>query len=841
MSISKLPKCTQLILNGFILFVTSLNSIFTPAYAATPETQSYFYDDWVPMNEGHPLCHGYYSQLPLPFPNQSPTALTAEPTTITADQGLFTREGDSTLTGNVHLIQGNRQVFADKTNIHRDAKKAQPIDVIQAEGHFKLTEPDLRVDGSKGIVNTETATDIIENAHFRLYDRHARGTADSITIQNRTKMTLKNATYTTCNPSRDTWTLKSNHVVLNKTTGRGRARHSRLYVYGMPIFYWPYVDFPIDDRRQTGFLFPNFGSSNRSGLELGTPFYWNLAPNYDATLTPRLMSKRGLEMQGEFRYLTVHNHGELAGSFLPNDKAYEKFRADKKLNHPYIKNPLDPRLTALDKGNNRSAFRINHGTSFNQHWGTTVQYQTVHDDNYFMDFGTNLGLASTTQLLQQGDLYFHSNHWNMQTRLQQYQTLHPFDGPRTQDVYRRLPQIALQGSYFDLPLGLAFTTNGDLTRFHHARNPYTGRSFTTGDRFQIRPGIALPIIAPGWFIKPRFQYDVLSYSLAVGPSDVRYLRSNPCRAIPMVDLDSGLIFERSLALKETPYIQTLEPRAYYLYVPYRDQTRLPNFDTSNPGFDYNQLFWDNRFTGLDRLGDANQVTLALTSRFIAEVTGLEKLSLTAGQIHYFHEATVTSCNPKTNRLCVQRELPNGQHHHSSFVGLARYAIQEAWIARANLEWNPYSKNMDKKALSIQYHPEDRFVINLGYQFLRKNPAKNDPITGLPERLDQTDASMAYPVNEKWRVLGRWYYDLHNRRTNDVSFGVEQQGCCTAVRLLVSNFLLPYDDHQIGAPKRHAKAIFLQFIFKGFTSVGNSAIDSTLKRSIPDYQWHEERD
>lgn len=379
---------------------------------------------------------------------------------------------------------------------------------------------------------------------------------------------------------------------------------------------------------------------------------------------------------------------------------------------------------------------------------------------------------------------------------------------------------------------------GDFTHFLHKPNPFTNDKFTTGNRSQFRPALSLPILQPAWFIKPRIQLDFLAYSLEVGPYDLKYnsVKPNSQRTLPMFDLDSGLIFERNLSLKEEAYIQTLEPRLYYLYVPFRNQDNLPNFDTAYTGFDYNQLYWDNRFCGLDRIGDANQMTTGITSRFFHEKTGKELLSLTAGQISYFQERQVTTCIPG-DKNCINQQLPNQKRHHSSWVGLLRYALHETWTARAYIEWSPYEKHTDKKTLTLQYHPDELSVLNIGYQFLRRNPAKLDPKTGLPERLNQTDLSSAWAITEKWRLLGRWHYDLHNKRSNDISLGVEQQGCCTAVRFFVSHFLRPYDDTLPNARRQYTNGVFFQFVFKGIAGVGSNKIDSTLSRAIPDYEWH----
>lgn len=396
------------------------------------------FDDWIVSPETHKLCGGYYRETPAPFPGASPAFLAEQPITVTSERGEFQEEGATTLQGQVHLIQGNRQVFADQAIIHRDlnTKKISSIDAI---GNVKLLEPGLRLEGTDAQVNIAEDRQVINQAQYRIYDRHARGEASRITASGKTRFLLSNASYTTCNPFQNTWKLKARKVDLNKITGRGQAYHARLYAKDVPIFYFPYVNFPIDDRRQTGFLFPNIGASNLSGLEIATPFYWNIAPNYDATLTPRLLGKRGIDLDGQFRYLIPYSRGQLQAAYLPSDRAYRRFKSQNLLKPEYPRN--DPRVQALTRGNNaRSAFSAKHNTTLNAHWFSNVDYQVVGDDNYFMDLGNNLGTAGTTQVLQQGDVNYQDEYWKGQARLQSYQTLHPYFGPVNSDPYQRLPQ-----------------------------------------------------------------------------------------------------------------------------------------------------------------------------------------------------------------------------------------------------------------------------------------------------------------------------------------------------------------------------------------------------------------
>lgn len=827
-------------LNPFSGLVFGLLCLQTTIADVAHCANAYPFDDWVCTRDSQNLCQGYYLESTPPFPGGSPEFLAQQPITISADRGQFLSEGDSTLTGHVHLIQGNRQLYADHATIHREAQNGE-IDFVQAEGNVQLTEPGLRLEGSQAEFNVSEDIQTLEDVNFRLYERHARGAAQCATVRNRNRLILKDASYTTCAPFQNTWVLRAQNVDLNKVSGRGRARHARLYVKDIPIFYVPYIDFPIDDRRETGFLYPSFGTTNQSGFEMDAPFYWNIAPNYDATFTPRFLSKRGVDLRGQFRYLTGHSRGELQASILPNDRAYQAFRQEHLLYHPLLPNN-DPRVTALNKQDSRKSFLFKDNTYLNPNWSSNIQYQSVSDDNYFMDLSNTLGAADTTQLLQQAELVYQDPFWNAKARLQQYQTLHPYDGPVTLDVYRRLPELVLQNYYSELPCGLEFKSNGNFTRFLHQPDPFTGSAFTTGDRFYLRPSLALPMVTPGWYIKPRIQLNAIAYSLSLSPADKQiHLPQNPGLVIPMFDLDAGLVFERDLLMFKNPYIQTLEPRAYYLFVPFQNQNKFPNFDTANTGFDYNQLYRDNRFNGLDRLGDANQITLGVTSRLLKPRTGVERASISVGEIVYFENRKVTACNPLINPLCVKQENPFRTDPLSSLAGTAAYHLQESWTASAYVEWNPEQKQVEKNSFNLQYHPTPLNVMNLGYQYLRHNIARIDPLTGLPERLKQTDASAAWELTEQWRVLSRWHYDIQYQRTNDLLLGIEQQGCCTAVRLSLTRYLLPnvgVNSPNPNTTNKYANAVFIQFVFKGFAGVGHK-MTPILKKAIPGYEWRGE--
>ncbi len=823
----------------FYLFFFSLSTWLLSSQTAyglcVPQT---VYDDWITVPECQSLCEGYYCELSPPYPGQSAEFLAQQPISASSESGIYPQIGPTQLKGKVHLIQGNRQLFADKLELYRDSKNTQ-LETAIASGHVRIIEPGLRIDGPLATVNKTEDIQTMQNAHFRFYPRHAHGSSEQITVCGKTHMELQNASYSTCNPYQNTWYLASSKVTLNKITGRGQARHAKLYLKNTPIFYFPYIDFPIDSRRETGFLFPSGGFTNNSGFEFSTPFYWNLAPNYDALLTPTYYSKRGLEARGLFRYLFPNSDGDLEASILPHDWTYKAFQKEHLYNHPGL-SANDPKVLALKGNCTRESLRFRHLTRFNQHWESRVIYQWVKDDNYFMDLGNSLNAASTTQQLQQADLLYQDCDWNNVLRFQQYQTLHPYNGPVTTPIYKRLPQFALTKTDIELPYGWMANLSGDFTHFDHIQKNY----FVTGNRFQTRPSLYLPLTAPGWFFTPRLQWDLLCESLqnnyydfdARNPQNPNNLSCNqntsnaqtiahPKRNIPLVDLDTGLIFERNLHFAQCNYIQTLEPRLYYLYVPYRNQNELPVFDSSFIPFDFNQLYRDNRFSGFDRIGDTNQVTLGLTQRFLPVQTGIERLNITLGQIFYLSDRKVYIYKP-------ENLLQNA--HHSALVGRMSYRLKNDWSLYTELEWDPDQKRADKRSISLQYSPDPLDVLNLRYLFIRDNINIINPNTCKPERLDQTDVSYAWRLTEQWRLLGRWHYDIVRHKTNDLLLGLEQQGCCTAFRFAVVRFLPPNNPLQPNSQKPKLR-FQLQFVFKGLTNVGTK-IQPMLSEKIPGYRW-----
>jgi LPS-assembly protein len=811
----------------FFMVLGTYLTAFNPLTAEETIPESAF-EDWV-VDKSRSLCRGLYRQPDFSYyATQNPSGQT----TITANSAEFMVDGPSIFKGNIFLQQPGRQVQADFAKIYRD-EDTHRISKIDAVGHVKILEPDIRLEGNKAEIDWISDTKTLSPASFRLYKKHARGTASRLSSKGDSWIELQNARYTTCEPGKDTWILAAKSVVLNKQAGRGVAKHAWLEVKSMPVFYFPYVDFPIDDRRKTGFLYPSYASSNQSGRELSVPIYWNMAPNYDLTLTPRWLSKRGFEIGGNFRGLTQHQKVDIKLNFLPYDDRYAAFRQENLANHPEFSDN-DPRVLGLKRLNNhRYYFGFQHQAAIDPNWHSTFDYQTVSDDNYFMDFSKGFYGLDTNYLKQRAEVQYVDAHWQVKTLAQQYKVLHPFNGPAINDVYRKLPEISADYFNVDLPMHFSMRGNASFTYFSHKVDPSTGLASTTGDRYYLRPAISWNYVTPGWFIKPRLQWHLASYHLSLSNQDQSLQRPNrPGIEVPMLDINSGLIFSRNTHFRKEAFVQTLEPRLYYLYVPFRDQARLPNFDSGFIPFDYYQLYADNRFSGSDRVGDTHQITLGVESQLLTEADQVERLEIGVGQIFYFNSRQVTACNPNVDAQCPKIELPHPNRHRSPIAGQASYAWNTQWRSILDLQWNTYRKSVDKTGLSVQYRPMELNVLNVGFGYIGRNPIIIDPTTGKPERIFYGDISSIWSVTEQIRLLGHWAYDIHHRQSKTTLVGFEYEGCCIATRFSFIRTLQPFAIEKVS--KKYVDRFSLQLVFKGFAGVGSTNMNDNLRKEIPGY-------
>ncbi|MBN2887435.1 MAG: LPS-assembly protein LptD [Chromatiaceae bacterium] len=694
----------------------------------------------------------------------------ALPVEILADRVDYDQDQDRVeLRGEVEMTQGTQWLGADWASYDRATGQTQ------ARGRVRFEDQGLRLLGEAADYNLESAQGWVESVLYRVWgNANLRGSAARVERLDASRSRFEDLIYTSCPPGRADWSLRARELELDQASGLGVARHARVRIGGVPVFYTPYLRFLIDDRRRSGLLIPSFGSSDSLGTDITVPYYWNIAPNLDATLSPRLMSKRGLMLGAETRYLSASQSLVINGELLPEDRE------------------------APEEGL-RGALRIEQSGRFGARWGTLVDYAQVSDDTYLVDFGNRLDTTSTRNLSQRADLYYSGQGWMLLGRVQQFQTVDAGIAPANRP-YDQLPHIELTLTPQQWRDWLEYRFVAQYDYFDHD-------VVTHGHRFVAEPAVRLPLRRAYGHLIPGARLHYSAYALqeqtAGRPSDFTHL-------IPTLDLDGTLVFERETRWLGKPALQTLEPRLYYVYTPEVEQSDAPLFDTTALDFGFSSLFRPNRFTGHDRIGDENRLTLGLTSRTIAERTGRELLRASIGQIHYFDE----------RRVGLDGSASGESDFSSAIAGEFSARILDHWSARASLQWNPHASDdgWERRVLQLHYQTPNERLLNLSYRF---NSA-GDP----SEDYEDTDLSFSLPLGGETRLVGRWLYSLLNEETIEAFAGVEVGRCCWRLRLLGQHL-------KTSAERDASTSVMLQLELAGLGSLGNR-IDSFLERGIHGY-------
>ena len=691
---------------------------------------------------------------------------------VKANDAQLVENGTSVFTGNVVVIRGGQELQADRATYNQISGD------ITALGNIKVRDSDIILNAQQAEWALSNDEGKLVDADYQLRESHARGSARTVYRQGIEKTILKDATYTTCRTGDNAWLLESSNVRLDHVNDLGVARNVKIRLAGVPVFYTPYISFPLSDERKSGFLTPSFGNSDETGVDIQTPYYWNISPGKDATFTPRLMSERGLMLNTEFRYLYDRHKGKIDAGFLLNDQ----LKNDGDLLNPNYKE-------------DRKHFSLQHTGYFSSNWNTSVDYNYVSDDDYLQDFGSNLSLASTTHLNRQFSVGYTEDNWSFVGRFQGYQTLTNVNKP-----YQRLPQLLFRAYLPDQAMGLTYGMKAEYVDFDHDDN-------VAGQRINLEPSVSLPWSSAAAFITPRIALRHTRYDLT--DNVTAGIDRTPTRTAPIASLDSGLFFERAMTLGQSSYIQTLEPRAFYLYIPERDQKDIPVFDSSLRTFNMGQLFAYDRFSGSDRLGDANQLSLALTSRIINQKTGRESFRVSLGQIQYFRDRDVTLNN-----------TVKAKNSSSDMVAEIAASIAKEWTVRGEMQWDPHESKTNMSAVRLQYRSDNGRLLNLSHRYRRDN------VTNL-EGLEQLDISARLPINKQWSVIGRWYHSLKENQTLETLAGIEYDSCCWATRLVVRDYVNDARDDDRNL------AILFQIELKGLGNFGQKT-DALLEKSILGY-------
>jgi LPS-assembly protein len=740
-------------------------------------------------------CAAAYAQgqgVQLRSPSEQRSKTGALPIILDADRIEGVAGEDTTAQGNASLRQGNLSIRADSLTYHEANEDVEALGSVRLQRNGDtLSGPSLRY-------SIKDATGLFEKPDFTFTPRakagqqpvSARGQAETMELLGENQYRIKDGFFTSCKPGDDGWLVKADELDLDFTRDVGTARGASVYFEGLRVIAAPSFDFSLNNQRKSGFLPPLIGATGKSGPEFGVPYYMNLAPNYDLTLTPRYMEKRGLQLAEQFRYLQKDYNGDFNAEVLPHDRAADRGRLAMSLVHRY--NRDDALLGGLN-------------------------LNKVSDDNYFRDLSTRINIASQATLPREGFLTYNGRWWDTGTysttaRVQRFQVLQDPDNPIVVP-YGRTPQITLSTLRPDIG-GLDFGSTAEFVDFTHP-------TLVNGKRSTFYPSLSLPLIRPGSFLTPKVGVHYTYYSLDDIPavqdpnpapqpgSTMPAFPNSISRTLPIYSVDTGLIYERETQAFGQAVTQTLEPRFYYVYIPFRDQNQIPLFDTAIADFNYAQIFSENRFSGGDRINDARQLTAAVTSRMLLPSSGQEVLRGTFGQRYYFDDQRVTLSPTDAPRTFSA----------SNWLAALSGRMSQHWTFEGASEYDQRDHRTERLTLAARYRPEGLKALNLSYRYLSGDITTTGPIK-------QVDLSAQWPLFGRWYGVGRFNYSLADSRIIEGIGGLEYGADCWTSRVIMQRFAL--------TAGTSSSSVFLQLELNGFSRLGSNPLEA-LKRNIPGYQ------
>lgn len=699
------------------------------------------------------------------------------PLTLSAERQQWTEPGHSLLQGSVKVIQGDNQVTAEQVEFDNQGQ-------WQAEGgvQFNNSLGILQAERMQG--NTANHELQMQQMAYQFFNPYRQGNAAELHLQQQ-GMKLQQATYTSCQGQQPDWLIQADTIRLNRDKGWGEADNIVVRIHNVPVFYSPYLSFPIDSRRRSGLLFPNLGYSAEDGIDYAQPYYLNLAPDYDATITPRFIQNRGLQLQTELRYLQDQGEGQLNLEYLAHD-----------------------RKAIRDSEQNRSLLDWQQKNHFGQNWLSELRYSEVSDNNYLHDLGSST-LATDMPLQRIASLTYQQDSWSANTSIQDYQVL---DSPSI--PYQIMPRIGIEGDFIQtqgqLPIRYGF--DSELVRFRHP-------TATNAERLDMSAYISLPFEYAAGYIHPKVELHHTSYNQSdpiLGQNGSQLDKQNN-RTLPLYQLDAGLWFDRKLRLWNRNYNQSLEPQINYLYIPYRNQNDIGLYDTTSISSGFDSLTRENRFIGRDRIGDNNRLSLILATRILREDNGTERLRARIGRSLYFADRKVQLQN---NQAIDTRE----QSPLISELGIR--LSDDGWL---DSEWlyddQQHRTSQVGSQLSYQPQAQESYVLGYRYRLLDNN-----------DYIEQSHVGANYPLNERWGVSGFWQQDLQTHHSTDLIWGLSYSSCCWVIKTLWRRHLevRPDDLANNQSNPDYKSGVYVQFELKGLSTVGNSQLSTLLRdRLQPD--------
>ncbi len=777
--------CLFLMVAG-VLFAALSSAPMVQAQSSPEDTLDWVEIDEVPKELRDRLCVNCSGRYIDPLAGQV-SDTPPEEADIQATATSTEMQGDTVrLTGGVEVIQGYRTLRGNESTLNRSTRSGT------LTGDIVLREPGVLIKGDVAEFNSRTDEANLTNSEFVLHKQHIRGTAGELGRDADGLIHIHGGNVTFCAPGEDDWVIRAEDMELDLQEGVGTARGASMALGGVPVIYTPWLRFPLDDRRRTGFLWPDIGSDTRGGLDMSAPVYFNLAPNYDALYTPRYIQERGVNHDIDLRYLSPRiGYWSVGGAFLPSDDRYEQELPD-------------------ERNHDRWLGQVQHSALFDQRWRTLVDYAKASDANYLKDLDTSsLNSKRQSNLLQLGSVDYLGDKWLVDLDVQQFQSL----ADDINDDYKKLPQLT--ASYrgdrqpFDIdPIVLAQYSNFD-----------TDDERVTGQRAYAEVGVTYPMLWQFGFLTPTAKYRYLEYDL---DDSIFFEDEAPSAGAELASIDGGLYFERPTKIAGRGLLQTLEPRVYYLYSKFEDQTDQPDFDSAELTFSYNQLFRETRFSGRDRIDDANQMSLGITTRFISDESGLEMFNASIGQIFYFED----------RRVRLIAASPPLEQSGSEMAGELNFYPNERVSLRSNLQYDPYSGDMVSGNFQVNYNPDERSVYNVGYTF-RRSPLFGD----LLPPTEQAHFSAHVPINHRWSVFAAFNYSVEEEESIEDMFGIEYDSCCWKFRLLHLRYFdtIPGQEPSLAiAELEREHSTQFQIVLKGMGGFGNR-VEGLMEDMIRGYE------
>ncbi|MDQ7048649.1 MAG: LPS assembly protein LptD [Enterobacterales bacterium] len=711
---------------------------------------------------------------------------------------------------NLTRLEGHVSMLTEKSLLKADLMISDnQKQTLVAIGNVSVETSESLLTAKKFEGDQKTRQTKLSDVQFNFFSNNANGQAESIKLDIDNVATLSQLTFSTCPTQDESWRFSADELKLDQNSGRGEAWGMWLKVKGIPVFYFPYLNFPIDDQRKSGILPPAISSGGRNGFDLSLPIYWNIAPPADATFKLRNIANRGTQIGAEFRYLNKLSVNRFAVEWLGKDQYTRQLL----LEQPNLADGL------YGLKEDRWAISLSNESYFNNQWSASFNASKVSDRDYFKDLGADLinkqGYNGQSQLVSRGQINYQDDIWHFVLMAESTQAL------SGTEPYRLLPSVISDANYYDTDSGILWQFDGELSSFSHSN-----ASLIDGSRLNLTPKMSYPIRRSYAWLTPQLSYQMSQYNQN-NPLTGDNVKVN--RNLPIFSLDSGLIFDRSIKWGESSLNHSFEPRLFYAYVPYREQSQIQNFDTRIPDASFQQLWRANRFVGMDKIGDTNHFSLAVSNRFSDTQSGDQRLSFSMGRRFYLEQRHLALTGPDV----VQND------RYSPWMAEVNFQPNNKLEISSFIEWSDVSfginqhKGTNLARTRIKFEPKRDHIVNLSHRVRNKDGFSNEEI----------DFSFAWPVNDRWRIVGRWYNDLKRGRTAESLIGFEYESCCWALSIVSRRYLdtlldangLPVVTSSGLRREEFNSGIQLQFVFKGLGSAGQNGVSKLLESSIRDYR------